>query len=65
MSVCGCLSNSASVLLRQKFEDYTGGYVIHCHFLGHEDRGMMWNVQTVCEPPDNLLYGETKKSGAP
>ena len=36
------------MLIRHRFDDYTGAYVIHCHFLGHEDRGMMWNVQTVC-----------------
>ncbi|MGZ5445224.1 MAG: multicopper oxidase family protein [Thermoanaerobaculia bacterium] len=36
------------VVIRQRFEDYTGMYVLHCHFLGHEDRGMMLSVQTVC-----------------
>jgi len=35
-------------VIRQRFEDYTGPYVIHCHFLGHEDRGMMIGLQTVC-----------------
>jgi FtsP/CotA-like multicopper oxidase with cupredoxin domain len=49
MSVCGCQLQNPTVLIRHKFEDYTGGYVLHCHFLGHEDRGMMWNVQTVCD----------------
>jgi len=39
---------STMVVLRQRFEDYTGAYVLHCHFLGHEDRGMMLTVQTVC-----------------
>jgi FtsP/CotA-like multicopper oxidase with cupredoxin domain len=29
-------------------DDYTGALVLHCHFLGHEDRGMMTNVQVVC-----------------
>jgi FtsP/CotA-like multicopper oxidase with cupredoxin domain len=29
-------------------EDYTGALVLHCHFLGHEDRGMMTNVQITC-----------------
>jgi hypothetical protein len=29
-------------------EDYTGALVLHCHFLGHEDRGMMTNVQVTC-----------------
>jgi FtsP/CotA-like multicopper oxidase with cupredoxin domain len=39
---------STEVVIRQRFEDYTGPYVLHCHFLGHEDRGMMLTVQTVC-----------------
>ncbi len=56
MSVCGCTQKSDSVLIRQAFKDYSGAYVIHCHFLGHEDRGMMWNVQTVC--PANSGIGE-------
>jgi FtsP/CotA-like multicopper oxidase with cupredoxin domain len=45
---------STEVVIRQRFEDYTGGYVLHCHFLGHEDRGMMLSVQTVCpNQPDS------------
>ena len=43
-----------SAVIRQRFEDYTGPYVIHCHFLGHEDRGMMVAIQTVC--PNNHDY---------
>ena len=30
-----------------RFVDFTGIYVLHCHILGHEDRGMMQLVQ-VC-----------------
>jgi len=30
-----------------KFVDFTGMYVLHCHILGHEDRGMMQLVQVV------------------
>jgi FtsP/CotA-like multicopper oxidase with cupredoxin domain len=26
---------------RSNFNDYTGQYVLHCHILAHEDRGMM------------------------
>jgi hypothetical protein len=63
LSVCGCVINSDDVAMRQRFDDYTGGYVIHCHFLGHEDRGMMWNVQTVCDKPGSLLYGQPQASG--
>ena len=51
-------STQGPIVIRQKFEDFTGAYVIHCHFLGHEDRGMMLGVQVVC--PDNPT-----KFGAP
>jgi FtsP/CotA-like multicopper oxidase with cupredoxin domain len=30
-----------------RFVDYTGMYVLHCHILGHEDRGMMQMVQVI------------------
>jgi FtsP/CotA-like multicopper oxidase with cupredoxin domain len=30
-----------SVKIRHKFADFKGIYVIHCHILAHEDRGMM------------------------
>jgi FtsP/CotA-like multicopper oxidase with cupredoxin domain len=31
--------------MRSRFVDYAGYYVIHCHILAHEDRGMMTVVQ--------------------
>lgn len=31
--------------MRSRFVDYTGFYVIHCHILAHEDRGMMTIVE--------------------
>ncbi len=49
-----------SLKLRQRYEQFTGQYVLHCHFLGHEDRGMMFSVQTVCNDkfPDSAgKYG--------
>jgi FtsP/CotA-like multicopper oxidase with cupredoxin domain len=51
------------VVMRTHFEDYTGLYVLHCHFLGHEDRGMMLSVQAVC--PDTKQYGTTVANGGP
>ena len=39
--------------MRTRFVDYTGAYVIHCHILIHEDRGMMQLVEVV---PDKPLY---------
>lgn len=38
-----------SVVIRHRFTDYTGKYVNHCHFLAHEDMGMMQVVEVV--PP--------------
>jgi FtsP/CotA-like multicopper oxidase with cupredoxin domain len=29
------------------FVDFTGAYVLHCHILGHEDRGMMEMVRVI------------------
>jgi FtsP/CotA-like multicopper oxidase with cupredoxin domain len=38
------------IKVRHRFFDYTGMYVLHCHILGHEDRGMMELVQVVNKP---------------
>lgn len=32
------------ITIRQRYEDFTGAYVIHCHILGHEERGMMQRI---------------------
>jgi hypothetical protein len=45
---------NGELTLRHRFEDFSGAYVLHCHILGHEDRGMMQNLQTVCP---NGMYG--------
>jgi FtsP/CotA-like multicopper oxidase with cupredoxin domain len=31
-------------VMRTKFVDYSGSFVLHCHILAHEDRGMMLQV---------------------
>jgi FtsP/CotA-like multicopper oxidase with cupredoxin domain len=54
------------VKIRTHFEDFTGQYVLHCHFLGHEDRGMMLGVQTVCPNspnPPSLYFGKPNPTG--
>jgi FtsP/CotA-like multicopper oxidase with cupredoxin domain len=33
--------------MRSRFVDYSGQYVLHCHILAHEDRGMMTVVEVV------------------
>ena len=35
------------VVIRQKYLDFTGTFVLHCHILAHEDRGMMQLVRIV------------------
>ncbi|MFN0108230.1 MAG: multicopper oxidase domain-containing protein [Blastocatellia bacterium] len=43
----GTTQVSGYVKIRSRFVDFTGMYVLHCHILGHEDRGMMQLVQVV------------------
>jgi FtsP/CotA-like multicopper oxidase with cupredoxin domain len=64
-SVCGCsYTGDGYVRLHQRYLEFTGEYVFHCHFLGHEDRGMMFGVQTVCkDKPDS--FGKAKPYGQP
>ncbi|RMH16414.1 MAG: hypothetical protein D6696_18125 [Acidobacteria bacterium] len=38
-------NTNGTVTIRQRFIEFTGEYVLHCHILGHEDRGMMQNVK--------------------
>ena len=35
------------ITIRHTFVDFTGTYVLHCHILAHEDRGMMQLVRVV------------------
>ena len=37
--------------MRTRFADFTGSYVVHCHILIHEDRGMMQLVEVVPNRP--------------
>ena len=64
MSVCQCCPPNDSlgyVRIRQLPIDFTGEFVLHCHILGHEDRGMMQNVQVVC--PQGPYYGKARAGG--
>jgi len=45
--------------MRSRFVDYPGWFVLHCHILAHEDRGMMTVVQVSLEkaaPPTALPF---------
>jgi FtsP/CotA-like multicopper oxidase with cupredoxin domain len=35
------------VRIRSRYVDFTGDFVLHCHLLGHEDRGMMQFVRII------------------
>ncbi|MER9107502.1 multicopper oxidase domain-containing protein [Mesorhizobium sp. M0848] len=35
------------VKIRHRFDDFTGSFVLHCHILEHEDRGMMQLVRVI------------------
>jgi FtsP/CotA-like multicopper oxidase with cupredoxin domain len=43
--------------MRSRFVDYAGLYVLHCHILAHEDRGMMTIVQVKpAQPPIRVRH---------
>jgi len=50
----GTPTDLGNAVIYYKAEEFTGEFVNHCHILGHEDRGMMHGVQTVCA---NGMYG--------
>ena len=46
------LPKFGSVTVRHRVSDFPGVYVIHCHILQHEDRGMMMIVATQPKIPE-------------
>ena len=58
-SELACASGTCTVtipghfVMRTRFVDFTGQYVLHCHILTHEDRGMMQLIEVV---PDTTIY---------
>jgi FtsP/CotA-like multicopper oxidase with cupredoxin domain len=43
----GKVTDLGYVKIRHRFVDFTGSYVLHCHMLAHEDRGMMQLVRVI------------------
>ncbi len=41
------IPKNGEVVIRHRFEDFTGVFVLHCHILVHEDIGMMQVVEVV------------------
>ena len=57
-------ANLGQAIIRYWPQDFTGEFVNHCHILGHEDRGMMHNVQVIC-PQGNIKDPSTWQFGVP
>jgi FtsP/CotA-like multicopper oxidase with cupredoxin domain len=65
-AVCSCkYTGNGYALFRSRYEDFTGQFVLHCHFLGHEDRGMMFSVQTICPDKKPDQFGKARTDGRP
>ena len=43
--MCFAQNSMQSQTLRMRYVRFTGRFVIHCHFLDHEDQGMMQIVE--------------------
>lgn len=41
------LPKNGYIVVRQRYDDFTGKFVMHCHILGHEERGMMQLLEIV------------------
>jgi FtsP/CotA-like multicopper oxidase with cupredoxin domain len=48
----GTVKEKGRVTIRHRFVDFVGSYVLHCHMLAHEDRGMMQLVRVVATEAD-------------
>jgi FtsP/CotA-like multicopper oxidase with cupredoxin domain len=46
--------NVGYVRIRSRFVDFPGTFVLHCHILDHEDRGMMQMVEIV-DPKSRVI----------
>jgi FtsP/CotA-like multicopper oxidase with cupredoxin domain len=38
-------AKGGSVVIRSRFLDYTGVFMLHCHMMNHEEMGMMQAVE--------------------
>ena len=71
-SVCGCTVNNNSdgtapngyVKMNHRYLEFTGEYVLHCHFLGHEDpRHDVGRADRLQERPEKLRYAQAVPAG--
>jgi FtsP/CotA-like multicopper oxidase with cupredoxin domain len=62
-------SDEGYAIIRQQYDDFPGWYVMHCHILGHEERGMMQVLQVVApgdvvRPPPPSVTDPTNSGAA-
>jgi FtsP/CotA-like multicopper oxidase with cupredoxin domain len=50
-----------AIELRSRYEDFDGTFVLHCHILNHEDKGMMELVEITAEKPVAVHAAKKKK----
>ena len=62
----GTFENPGKLTINSRFLVYNGEYVLHCHMLVHEDRGMMQNVLADGDgvPPCTPLSVPTDAAGS-
>jgi FtsP/CotA-like multicopper oxidase with cupredoxin domain len=53
-----------SITFRTRFDNFAGDFVIHCHNLRHEDRGMMHKVRVVDDAEADSTEVESEESAA-
>ena len=41
------VTTTEPIVIRTRYEDFDGAFVLHCHILDHEDQGMMQGVEIV------------------
>lgn len=56
----GTPQNYYRILLRTRYQRYIGEFVLHCHILDHEDKGMMENVEIVLPQTQKSQPSPTK-----
>jgi FtsP/CotA-like multicopper oxidase with cupredoxin domain len=49
-------AKGGSTVIRSRFLDYTGVFMLHCHMMNHEEMGMMQAVEVYKEADGPIVY---------
>ena len=49
-------AKGSSTVIRSRFLDYTGVFMLHCHMMNHEEMGMMQAVEVYKEADGPIVY---------